>query len=112
MSDDLVKRYRALQDHIGGCHDGYCVIKKPSGMHTNGGCNCLMDMKLHEASRVGQLLRCAQQMADRIEAMEAKLVKAVEALELADAALSGAHMNMRVVERKVKATIAELKGGE
>ena len=39
-----------------------------------------------------------------------RLIKAVEALELADAALSGANMNMSVVERKVKATIAELEG--
>jgi hypothetical protein len=43
--------------------------------------------------------------------LEAKLAKAVEALELADAALSGANMNMRVVERKVKDAIAGLKGG-
>jgi GTPase len=41
---------------------------------------------------------------------EDKLQKAIEALELADAALSGANMNMRVVERRVKAAIAELKG--
>ena len=46
------------------------------------------------------------QMAD----LDAKLSKAVEALALADAALSGANMNMRVVEQKVKATLAELKG--
>ena len=50
------------------------------------------------------------QAAARIEVLEAKLAKAVEALALADAALSGANMNMRVVEQKVKATLAELKG--
>ena len=50
------------------------------------------------------------QAAARIEELEAKLAKAVEALALADAALSGANMNMRVVEQKVKATLAELKG--
>ena len=66
--------------------------------------------------------------ADHIEKLEAKLAKcqalmhagfaeykrrltrAVKALELADAALSGANMNMSVVEREVKATIAELEG--
>ncbi len=78
---DLVKRYRDLQISIGGCHDGYCVIKKPQGMHTNGGCNCLEDMKLHERSRVGGLLKYGQEMADRIEEMETKLAKAVEFIE-------------------------------
>lgn len=34
----------------------------------------------------------------------------LEALELADAALSGANMNMQVVERKVRAAIAKAKG--
>lgn len=34
----------------------------------------------------------------------------VEALEAADAALSGANMNMKVVERKVKAALASLRG--
>ena len=53
------------------------------------------------------------QAADRIEELEAKLAKAFEALCLADAALSGANMNtlsMRVVEKSVKSTLAELKG--
>ncbi len=35
----------------------------------------------------------------------------LEALKLADAALSGANMNMRVVERKIKAAIAKATGG-
>ena len=34
----------------------------------------------------------------------------LEALELADAALSGANMDMKVVERKVKAAIAKFRG--
>ena len=72
---DLVKRYRDLQISIGGCHDGYCVIKKPQGMHTNGGCNCLEDMKLHERSRVGGLLKYGQEMADRIEELEKALTE-------------------------------------
>jgi hypothetical protein len=45
-----------------------------------------------------------------VNSLTAQLAQAVEALELADAALSGANMNMRAVEKKVKATIAELKG--
>ena len=81
MNDDLVERYRQLQEVIGGCHDGYCVVRKPKGMHTNGGCNCLEDLRLHERSRIGGLLRCAQGMADRIEELERKLAKAVDALD-------------------------------
>ena len=45
----------------------------------------------------------------RIEELEAKLAKALEALALAYAALSGGNMDMNVVERKVKATIVTLK---
>ena len=26
---------------ISGCTDGNCIVKKPTGMHTNGGCKCL-----------------------------------------------------------------------
>lgn len=50
------------------------------------------------------------QAVNRIEELEDALAKAVEALALADAALSGANMNMRVVEQKVKAPLAEMKG--
>jgi len=49
---------------------------------------------------------------DEVNSLTAQLAQAVEALELADAALRGANMNMRVVEKKVKATIAELKGDQ
>lgn len=65
--------------------------------------------RLHE---LGIRLSVAAPLAaiKRIEELEAKLAKSLEALEIADAALSGANMNMLVVERKVKAAIAELKG--
>ena len=53
-----------------------------------------------------------RRMASYIEELEAKLAKAAEALQLADAAMSGANMNMSIVERKVKASIADLKGGD
>lgn len=28
---------------IGGCGDGNCIVVKPKGMHTNGGCRCWRD---------------------------------------------------------------------
>lgn len=36
---ELDQRIEAL----GGCSDGSCVIKRPKGMHTNGGCRCPRD---------------------------------------------------------------------
>jgi glutathione S-transferase len=54
--------------------------------------------------------REAEDVKTHAAELESKLGKALEALELADATLSGANMNMKVVERKVKAAIAELKG--
>ena len=47
--------------------------------------------------------------ADHIDALEASNKALVEALEYADAALSGANMNIGVVERKVRAAIASAK---
>ena len=96
MSDALVKQALAeLQDDVRcRCHPAY----KDRGLH-DPDCNC-------------DSAEAVQVVADRIEEFEAKLAQALEALELADAALSGANMNMRVVERKVKAAIAELKGDQ
>lgn len=28
---------------IGGCSDGSCIVIRPKGMHTNGGCRCSRD---------------------------------------------------------------------
>ena len=32
--------YELRMQQIGGCSDGGCVVVKPKGMHTNGGCKC------------------------------------------------------------------------
>ena len=50
-----------------------------------------------------------REAADRIEALSAENERLREALELADAALSGANMNMNVVERKVRAALGDTK---
>ena len=57
----------------------------------------------------GDAMLALEEAAGRIEALRAKLVMACEALELADAALYGANMNMKIVERKVRTAILELK---
>ena len=46
MTDMLQKAYEEMREYlhtIGGCGDGYCIIEKPKGMHTNGGCRCSYD---------------------------------------------------------------------
>ena len=48
-------------------------------------------------------------MMARIDELEAKIAALVEALRLADATLSGANMNIAVVERKVSAALAAAK---
>ncbi len=45
--------------------------------------------------------------AARIEALSARVRELEEALELADAALRGARMNMDVVERKICAALGD-----
>jgi hypothetical protein len=56
----------------------------------------------HQGDAAKYLVFKTAQAADEIERLR-------EALRLADAALSGAHMNMRVVERKVRAALEEGK---
>jgi hypothetical protein len=49
--------YEAIRDAVGGCSDGHCVVKKPKGMHTNGGCKCSTDRyKAQRMMRAGQRL--------------------------------------------------------
>jgi hypothetical protein len=49
VSDVEISVTKALKDfdermnNIGGCSDGGCVIVRPKGMHTNGGCRCTRD---------------------------------------------------------------------
>ncbi len=45
-NDTLYRALTELDDYLtqlGGCSDGYCIIKRPVGMHTNGGCRCNTD---------------------------------------------------------------------
>lgn len=55
LSADLAAALSTLDARlgdIGGCSDGYCVIIKPKGMHTNGGCWCFQDrVKMQRLAR-------------------------------------------------------------
>lgn len=61
--NELVQALAAFDEHmqaIGGCLDGGCVIVKPKGMHTNGGCRCPRDyMKMQRMSYAAIKLRAA-----------------------------------------------------
>ena len=52
-------------DEAGGCTDGSCLIKKPTGQHTNGGCDCSRDnMKMQRLGFAARKLRAAQDQTD------------------------------------------------
>lgn len=54
---EAVERYEATANHVGGCGDGNCVVARPIGQHTNGGCRCYTDkMKAQRMMRAGQML--------------------------------------------------------
>jgi len=40
---EALSDYETMRDTVGGCTDGGCLVKKPIGMHTNGGCKCHKD---------------------------------------------------------------------
>lgn len=65
----------------------------------------LSDVLLDAANEIERLR--AERDAARAEAARLR-----EALRLADAALSGAHMNMSAVEKKVRAALAKEPGHE
>lgn len=52
-----------MRDGIGGCTDGGCVIKRPTGMRTNGGCKCATDK--YKAQR---MMYAGQKLADAARA--------------------------------------------
>ncbi len=55
--------YDSMRDGIGGCTDGGCVIKRPTGMRTNGGCKCATDK--YKAQR---MMYAGQKLADAARA--------------------------------------------
>lgn len=63
-----VARYDELTGSIQGCTDGGCLIRKPEGMHTNGGCRCARDhMKMQRAMYAANELRNALAEIERLD---------------------------------------------
>jgi hypothetical protein len=59
---------------IGGCTDGGCVIVRPKGMHTNGGCKCPRDqIKMqHYIQSVNRMRAALAAGAERTVVVEVK----------------------------------------
>lgn len=131
LQDDVRCRcHPAYKDR--GLHDPDCNCDSAGAVQVVTGRIEELEVRLAEAKRhLGMQVLYTDQQQSRAQAAEAKLqdmaldclaaqgqaaeayqaqLAALEALELADAALSGANINMRVMERKVKAAIAKLKG--
>lgn len=59
-----ISDYRIGMAFIGTCGDGDCLIVKPEGQHTNGGCRCYSDkMKAQRAMARGSSLARAIEAA-------------------------------------------------
>lgn len=72
----------------------------------NAGCN--IDGKFYD---VRNLVHLASSQADRIEALEAKLARAVEVLNALDATLDRNDWPFaRIAQSHIRATLAEIKG--
>jgi hypothetical protein len=61
--EGLAENYLSAAAQVGGCADGNCVVLRPKGMHTNGGCRCTHDMDRARERGVARLLGMAQHIA-------------------------------------------------
>lgn len=68
MTDSLKERLT----QIGGCLDGNCLVVKPTGMHTNGGCKCFRNDPI-KAERVVRAYKAElTAMAETVRTLEAE----------------------------------------
>lgn len=58
---EALKNYDDAMIALGTCGDGNCVILRPKGQHTNGGCHCYRDEK-----RARRAMACASFLRARI----------------------------------------------
>lgn len=64
----LLADYDTIREGTDGCTDGGCVVARPIGMHTNGGCRCADDKyKARRMMYAGQRLRDALTAALQVQ---------------------------------------------
>lgn len=80
MTTDIVARARKLGL---GCGDGNCIINKPKGMHTNGGCSCFGERSMLKKFQAAYNDFIAP-MADEITRLRASLALYEELERAAD----------------------------
>jgi len=69
--EQAIALYDSVVSDIGGCGDGYCIIRgKAKGQHTNGGCRCLSYPAEVGVFKIKKLARAARMMRDAIAALE------------------------------------------
>lgn len=63
---EAIRQYDDLRDAMSaqsGCMDGGCLVKRPQGMHTNGGCKCHRDQLVSQ-----RMMYAGQRLADVVRA--------------------------------------------
>ncbi len=70
------KEYReaakALWESLEGCGDHSCLLKRPKGMATNGGCRCFDSLPADERRAMRRVLRFARDGASALDLLDAK----------------------------------------
>lgn len=60
---EALAEYDAHAGFLGTCGDGGCIVKRPQGMHTNGGCRCSTDRR-----RAQRMMMAGQRLSEKIRA--------------------------------------------
>jgi hypothetical protein len=61
----------ALRRNLDGCGDNGCLIRKPTGMATNGGCRCFGERSTFK--KVGEMAATMSVLLDELEAAREKI---------------------------------------
>ncbi len=65
---------------VEGCSDGGCILKRPVGMHTNGGCRCISTQMtkiqtIHTKATIDYLRKLLNEKDTEIEELKKQLGK-------------------------------------
>ena len=65
---DAVAKLDSQLAKFGGCTDGGCLVVRPKGMHTHGGCKCLTSIYSEGPMRVRHFAQIHNKFADEVRA--------------------------------------------